>query len=68
MSQTSNIYMEYVAVGASMKATAIDGVSGREASVVGPVNAARSDLERLAVRKLQRLLSEDSHNSKPSRR
>lgn len=49
------IYLEFMRHGNAVTATAIDPVSGREASATGPV-AARADVERLAVGKLRRLL------------
>ena len=36
------IYVEFVILGNSLKATAIDPESGLEATVVGPANAARA--------------------------
>lgn len=48
----SEIYVEFVVQGAFVKATAIHAASGTEASVIGPANAARSDLTAAAVRKL----------------
>lgn len=47
------VYFEFVRVGNSMKATAIDSATGVEVSVVGPAGAARSDMERLALQKLK---------------
>ncbi len=37
-----------------MRVTAIDAVSGSEAYVTGPLNAAQADLQKLAVAKLMR--------------
>ena len=42
-----------------MKVVAIDGVTGVEVSIVCPANAARSDLERLALAKLKARLGRD---------
>ncbi len=39
-----------------MKVSAICPETGTEVSVVGPVNASRSDLQNLALRKLQKKL------------
>ena len=50
------IYLEFVQLGNSLKATAIDPVSGLEASVVGPVTAPQADLQALAIAKLRRRL------------
>jgi len=46
------IYVEFVILGNSLKATAIDPVSGLEATVVGPANAAQSTMAHAARRKL----------------
>lgn len=40
-----------------MRVVAVDVASGLEAMIVGPTAAARSDLERVAVRKLQMMLA-----------
>ena len=54
------IYFELIRLGTSMKVVAIDGATGVEVSIVGPANAAQSDLERLALAKLKaRLARED---------
>ena len=47
------IYIEYKQVGQAMKATAVDDATGTEVVVMGPASAARTDLQRVAVRKLQ---------------
>jgi len=55
------VYFEHIAIGNSVKVTAIDSATAVEVSIVGPVGAARSDLERLALRKLKaRLAREES--------
>jgi hypothetical protein len=52
LSNSDDVYFEFVAIGHSVKVTAIHAVSGVEVSVLGPASAARSDLERLALQKL----------------
>jgi hypothetical protein len=47
------VYFEFVKLGNAVKVTAIDSVTAIEVSVMGPANAAKSDLERLALRKLE---------------
>ncbi|MBV8840316.1 MAG: serine hydroxymethyltransferase [Alphaproteobacteria bacterium] len=42
-----------IAIGGSVKCSAIDSVTGIEVSVVGPASAAQADLERLALQKLK---------------
>lgn len=50
------IYVEFVVVGNAVKATAIDPVSGVEASIVGPANAPQAVLAENARRKLEYVL------------
>jgi hypothetical protein len=47
------VYFEHIVLGGSVKVTAIDSLTAIEVSIVGPANAAKSDLERLALRKLK---------------
>ena len=49
------IYVEFVMLGNTVKATAIDSQSGLEASIVGPASAARVTLAEAARRKLEYL-------------
>ena len=48
------VYFEFTCIGASVKVVAIDAATETEVSVVGPANAARSDLERLVLAKLKK--------------
>jgi hypothetical protein len=55
------IYVEFLVQGAYCKATAIDPVTGTEASVVGPSGAAQQPaLADAAVRKLKYVLGKKS--------
>lgn len=54
-----DVYFEFTVIGASVKATAIDSLTGIEVTVVGPATAARGDLQRLAVAKLKARLARD---------
>ena len=47
------VYFEFTAIGTSVKVVAIDSGTGTEVTVIGPANAARSDLQRLALGKLK---------------
>jgi hypothetical protein len=47
------IFVEFVTLGNTVKATAIDPDTGLEASIVGPANAPRSILAEAARRKLE---------------
>jgi hypothetical protein len=54
--EDGDIYIEFTVIGAFAKVTAIDAASGVEASITGPARANRSDLEKLAVRRLVQLV------------
>lgn len=54
------VYFEHIAIGHSVKVTAIDGATAIEVSIVGPANAARADLERLALQKLKARLAKQA--------
>jgi hypothetical protein len=47
------IFVEFVILGNSLKATAIDPETGLEASVIGPANAPQSTMAQAARRKLE---------------
>jgi len=51
------IFVEFITLGNSVKATAIDPDTGQEASIVGPASAPRSILAENARRKLEYLKS-----------
>jgi hypothetical protein len=50
-----DIYIEFIVQGNAVKATAIDSVTGLEASIVGPAGAPQSVLAEAARRKLEYL-------------
>ena len=50
------IFVEFVAHGNTVKATAIDSATGTEASIVGPATAGREALTQAAIRKLEFVL------------
>ena len=52
MSHGREIFVEFVILGNSVKATAIDPESGLEASVVGPASAPRAVMAEAARKKL----------------
>jgi hypothetical protein len=56
MNNKNEILIEFVVRGNVVKATAIDPVTGREASIVGPANAGREALMEAARRKLEYVL------------
>mgnify|MGYP003350519516 CR=1 FL=1 len=47
------IYVEFIVLGNTVKAPAIDSETGEEASIVGPANAPQSVLAENARRKLE---------------
>ena len=51
------VYFEFTAIGGSVKVVAIDAATGTEVTVIGPVSAAQSDLQRLALGKLKAKLA-----------
>ena len=51
------VYIEFQVVGHSQKATAIDPVTGLEATVIGPKAATREHMTNLAVKKLNRRIN-----------
>jgi hypothetical protein len=51
-----DIYVEFIILGNSIKATAIDPATGVEASVVGPANAPQAVMAQAARRKLEYVL------------
>ena len=48
--------LEIVSVGNSVKVTAIDEKSGVEACIIAPQNTSRSEMEKLAIQKLEYVL------------
>ena len=53
----AEVFFEFVRVGNSVKVTAIDAETGKEAVIVGMPTLSRYSLEQAALRKLQRLLA-----------
>lgn len=49
--------VEFIQVGVSVKVSAVDPVSGREVSIIGPASASRDQLTRVAVNKLEYVLA-----------
>jgi len=50
--EQGEVLFEFTAIDRCMKVVAIHAASGTEVSVVAPANAARADLQRLALQKL----------------
>jgi hypothetical protein len=47
------IYVEFIILGNTVKATAIDSQTGEEASVIGPAGAPQSAMAQAALKKLE---------------
>lgn len=54
------VYFEFRPIGRQVRVTAIDATTGVEVVVIGPVQAAKSDLRQLALRKLMRRLASET--------
>ncbi len=55
------VLFSFYRIGNSTKITAIDEVSHCEVSVIAPSTLSQIDMERLALRKLQRMIQQSSH-------
>ena len=53
------VYLEFYPIGASLKVSAIHAATGIEVSAIAPANAARADLQRLALNKLKQRLKRE---------
>lgn len=56
--QNGEVYFEFVPIGRQVKVVAIDAASGIEVSIVGPSSASQRDLESVALRKLQKRITD----------
>jgi hypothetical protein len=57
MSAEREVIFEFLRIGAALKVTAVDVVSGIEAAMVGDPNAGQEILRRLAKQKLDYVMS-----------
>lgn len=53
------VYFEHVTIGTTVKVSAIDSLTSTEVSIMGPANAAKADLEQLALQKLKARLTRE---------
>lgn len=58
--QPGEVYFEFIVIGTTVRVSALDGITGLEVTVIGPAGAAKADLERLALAKLQRRIARES--------
>lgn len=56
--KSREVYFELYPVGDSMKVSAIDSATGIEVSIVGPANLPQSELERVALNKLNYVMAQ----------
>ncbi len=54
--------VEYIVIGNSIKATAIDPMTLKEVSVIGAVNTPKEQLAKLAIRKLIYVIKKENKN------
>ena len=57
---TGPIYVEFIIMGNTVKATAIDSTTGIEASVIGPASAPQAVMAEQARRKLEFVMKKKS--------
>ncbi|MGH6828511.1 MAG: DUF6898 family protein [Rhizomicrobium sp.] len=57
MNPKREIFVEFVVRKNAVKATAIDSVTGEEASIIGPLRAGRDALAQAAIRKLEYVIT-----------
>lgn len=62
-----NIIIEFIPVGNYVKVCAVCEATGREVSIVGDPKANKADLEALAVRKLNYVMSKEDPQPLPKR-
>lgn len=61
MSKSSESYIiEFYQVGNSVKVTAVDPATGKEATIISPLNVPQEQASKLAIQKLEYVLSKDS--------
>jgi hypothetical protein len=65
MSDTDGYLIEFTPIGAFVKVSAVDPLTGLEVSITGPASAASADLAQLAVRKLERALGIETRVGTP---
>jgi hypothetical protein len=59
------VLFELTAVGGAVRVVAIDAATGIEVSIMGPLTAPRSELQRIALQKLERRLSKAGEAGRP---
>ncbi len=57
-SPSGQVYFEHITIGRSVKVSAIHAASGAEVSIAGPSNTPQRELERIALQKLVRAMTQ----------
>lgn len=65
--QPGEVYVQFQQVGKAIKVIAVDAATGTEVAVMGPTSASQSDLEALAVRKLEARLHKESGSGRDAK-
>jgi hypothetical protein len=55
-----DVYFEFTVVGAAVRVSAIDSVTGIEVVTMGPASASQADLQQLALAKLKARLAREA--------
>ena len=66
--RAGEVYFELLRAPNALRLVAIDAATGTEVTVMGPVNASRDDLERIALRKLHRRIESERETPAPTGR
>lgn len=56
-SETDEVFIEYIQIKKTVRVTAIDAATGTEVTFQAPVSTSRSELERLAMKKLNYVMN-----------
>lgn len=59
-SSDQEVFFEFRVIGNAVKLSAVDAASGVEVAVMGPAAGSHEELKSIALRKLQKRLSEQS--------
>ncbi|MEN0087737.1 MAG: serine hydroxymethyltransferase [Pseudomonadota bacterium] len=65
--ELNEVYFEFQAIGAQMRVSAIDGKTGTEVVVFGPVGTPDSHLKSLGIAKLRKRLGTSQEHSGASK-
>lgn len=66
--RAGEVYFELLRAPNALRLVAIDAATGTEVTVMGPVNASRDEMERIALRKLRRRIEAERQAPPPTGR